>query len=64
MARVRRMSIWHKSKVAVGSDRHPKKSALGLANYIDLYFTEQPYGFVCGFETGLPDMDSSSATFT
>jgi hypothetical protein len=32
--------------------------------YDDLYFTEQPYGLVCGFETGLPAMDSSSAALT
>ena len=29
-----------------------------------LYLTEQPYGFVFAFETGLPAIDSSSATFT
>ena len=32
--------------------------------YDDLYFTEQPYGLVCGFETGLPANDSSSAALT
>jgi hypothetical protein len=32
--------------------------------YDDLYFTEQPYGLVCGFETGLPASDSSSAALT
>jgi hypothetical protein len=37
-----------------------------LPNYFydDLYFTEQPYGLVFGFETGLPANDSSSATLT
>ena len=29
-----------------------------------LYLTEQPYGLVFAFETVLPAMDSSSATFT
>lgn len=29
-----------------------------------LYLTEQPYGFVCGVVTALPDSDSSKATFT
>ena len=29
-----------------------------------LYLTEQPYGRVSAFETGLPLIDSSSATFT
>jgi hypothetical protein len=29
-----------------------------------LYFTEQPYGLVLGSETGLPAIDSSSATLT
>ena len=32
--------------------------------YDDLYFTEQPYGLVFGFETGLPVSDSSSAALT
>jgi len=32
--------------------------------YDDLYFTEHPYGFVCGVLTVLPARDSSSAAFT
>ncbi len=34
------------------------------SDYEDLYFTEQPYGLVCGVETDLPANDSSSAAFT
>ena len=32
--------------------------------YEDLYLTEQPYGFVSGVATDLPDNDCSSAAFT
>jgi DNA modification methylase len=32
--------------------------------YEDLYLTEQPYGFVSGVLTALPDNDWSSAAFT
>ena len=45
-------------------------AALKLSNlpeqecYEDLYLTEQPYGFVSGVATDLPDNDCSSAAFT
>ena len=35
-----------------------------LQLYEDLYLTEQPYGFVSGVLTDLPDNDCSSAALT
>jgi hypothetical protein len=40
------------------------RRSVSLQNYEDLYLTEQPYGLVCAFETGLPASDSSSAALT
>jgi hypothetical protein len=42
----------------------PREARAPQKSYDDLYFTEQPYGLVFGFETGLPVSDSSSAVLT
>ena len=53
-----------------GKRRSYLTAALKLSNpakagsYDDLYFTEQPYGFVSGVVTALPDNDCSKAAFT
>src|SRR6266536_644343 len=52
---------WIIEKFANASRFAPREASAHRNFYDDLYFTEQPYGLVFGFETGLPVSDSSSA---
>jgi len=59
-------AFFMRKKKAAAALRPPLYNFLAssMELYDDLYFTEHPYGFVCGVLTVLPARDSSSAAFT